>query len=299
MLDEHDALSVPQNDHTSCCSNTPTITPDLGSISNMEKEKVCCVNRDDRTAMVEVVPVNGNTIVEETEKKAFADHEEICQCMCSVLQSIDYIGSKGLRNIKKLKNAIKIDSNKQDGVKDLNGDSKPHEHTTMDFKFEFLPDLKDLEEYRRNYPTFLCYCCPEKHRYRGLIDSMEKVFPRQNSGESTVSISSESKSCVCGEGETSEYESETRSNLCTLSRNSSCGSCLDYFKKFESRSEDSDYCSIVNEDHVNEDHVNEDHMNDGNGIVLHLDEVVENCKSERTEADELLSLNLTELQLPG
>jgi len=294
MLDEYDALSVPPNDHMSCCSNTPTNTQDVGIISNMDEEKVCCVDRDDRTVKEEIDSVSGNTNVEETDEKAFADHEEICQCMCSVLQSIDYIGSKGLSNIIKLKNAIKIDSNKQDKVKNLNGELKPNEQTSTDFKFEFLPDFKELEEYRRNYPTFLCYCCPEKHRYRGLIDSMEKVFPRQNSGESTVSMSSESKSCVCGEGETSEYESETRSNLCTLSRNSSCGSCLDYFKKFESRSEDSDYCSIVAEDHVNDDHVN-----DGNGIVLNLHEEVENSKSERTEVDELLSLNLTELQLPG
>ena len=287
--DEFDGLSVPDIDQVSCCSETPTNTPSVGMFSNGEKDIAYCGKRANKEVKEEVEPVNEKG-VGEREEKAFADHEEICQCMCSVLQTIDYVGSKGLRNIKKLRNVIKSDSNKQDGTvasRQKNEECEQHEKAPMECKNGTVPNRNDVIEYRKKYPSFRCYCCPEKHSIRTYIENIEKLFPRQNSGESVVSISPESKSCVCGEGESSEYESETRSNLCTLSRNSSCGSCSDYFKRFESRSQDSDYGSIANEDNVNETI----------GIVLDLQEITDNVKSEKAEDDEFLGMNLTEFQL--
>ena len=296
--DDYSGLPVPESDRVSCCSETPTNTPNLEILHNAEEEKVCCGRR-----------AGGRDAGgDETEDKAFADHEEICKCMCSVLQSIDYIGGKSLRNKRKLKTGVKNDNHIQDGIvavdhlnadlktdhlnadlktDHLNADLKNDNDTPIDGKDYIFLNEKEIEECRRKHPSFRCYCCPEKNHSNG--EGLGKVLPRQNSGESVESASPESKSCVCGEGETSEYESETRSNLCTLSRNSSCGSCTDYFKKFESRSQDSDYCSIAYEDHTTE----------SSGIVLDLQEITDNVKSDKVEDDdELLSMNLAELQLP-
>ena len=283
MHDEFDSFSLRNSDHVSCCSDTPTNTPSMEMWSNFGDRKENISVEGNRNMKGKAGSVNKNGAVTDNEKgKAFEDPEEICNCMCSVLQSIDYIGSKGLRNIKMLKNAMKIDKQvegtaakkvKENGQRLING---------------YVPDKKELSEYSNKYPSFRCYCCPEKHSFRSYIETAGKMFPRQNSGDSVDcnSAEDESKSCVCGDKETSEYGSETRSNQCTLSRNSSCGSCSDYFRKSECRSQDldSDYCSIANEEHGIE----------GNGIELDLQDI----KSEKGEDDELMSMNLMELPMP-
>lgn len=290
-LDDLDNISIGNSDDVSCCSETPTNTPNVDSWPNFTEGKENCSADGNRS--VEGT-VNSSQDIDVSEKgKAFEDHEEICDCMCSVLQSIDYIGSKGLRNRIKFANAMKID--KTLAARKKSGMSKAAYVPCRKNGLENSPDKKKLEEYVKKYPSFRCYCCPEKHSLRNHIENTAKLFPRQISGESMESVlqDDESKSCVCGDKETSEYGSETRSSQFTLSRNSSCGSCSDYFRKFESISQDldSDYCSIANEENAIE----------CQGIELKLREISNDSvdsKSVEGENDELQSMNLVELPMP-
>lgn len=283
---EMDSISQHNTGRGSCCSKTPTNTPSIEHWSNCEEGKENC-------------GIDGNKDLEthkRESKKAFDDHEEICNCMCSVLQSIDYIGSKGLKNIKKITNGMRYDSSKHvESLKSKNTrgmNLQGHKNSINGNKngIDSVADNnKQLNDNKRNYASFQCYCCPEKNNFRAkCIENMEQKYPRQDSDGclDLTSPDDESKSCVCGERETSEYGSETRSIQCTLSRNSSCGSCSDYFR---SQDLDSDYCSVAYEENGI----------DSNGIELDLQELPDDSvKSEQGEEDELLSLNLIDIPLP-
>ena len=282
---DDDDFSLRCCDKLSTYTVTPTNTPDNSQWKDSFLSKQ---NRE----LVNDKKERDNTIT-ESEKLA-DDQEEICNCMCSVLQSIDYIGTKGLRNFKKLSSVIKTDKSRHVEFKNVKNSVQEHrDKDTLHKNIETDRDSgpNDYKNYIQKQASFICYCCPDKQHAikQGTIDALARRLPRQNSGGSSENClqDDEPKSCVCGDMESSEYGSETRSNQCTLSRNSSCVSCFDAFRKFEIRSQDSDYASINNEEHW------------GNGIELDLRDIDVADEEMRTEDDDdLLSMNLLELQIP-
>ena len=292
-----DSFSLRSNDKLSSYSKTPTNTPNIGNWAE-DVDRGMEIGKGDLGKESEKEHTDAN--------RAFDDHEEICDCMCSVLQSIDYIGGKGLRNLKKFTNVIKSENSKQieiDKIKENNGAT----HSSSNIFSSKLDDHKefgkaDFRNFQKN-PTFRCYCCPDKHQSKSYVDNADRLR-RQIIDHSEGAVNDiEAKSCYCGDRETSEYGSETVSNQCTLSRHSSCASCLDFFKRYEVRSQDeirsqdldSDYSSIANDEHLN--------VMESNGIELDLHDIAldvdqNDTTSENLEDEEFLSMNLMELPFP-
>eukprot|EP00794_Sanderia_malayensis_P011901 gene11901-13135_t len=315
---DFDACSSKSSDRLSCYSKTPTNTPVVHSWT----ETIPAKSFDKNTDYVFVNDDADTAKMRTDDDMLFDDAEEICNCMCSVLQGIDYIGGKDLGNLRK-KNTKKEAVNKHaDSEKNLNTKNRKTKHVDEN-NIHSTTDKSDrkvvnsvcasMAHLTTDFPkhsTFRCYCCDDKENSWIMCTEMSTYSHQElslktictDAVENSTHSDVDTKSCVCLNGETSEYGSETVSRS-TLSRQSSCTSCLglEFYRKADMRSLDidSDYSSFTNEDHVaNGEH--EPH----NGIELDLHEIVHEVEFNHVTAEEIelnddvKSLNLTEIHLP-
>ena len=317
MDDEYDGYSLKHCDRLSSCSKTPTNTPNLDSWADNPFDRIRTEKNTDQS-LDGLGRDRGKTLIEE--KAAFDDAEQICNCMCSVLQSIDYVGEKGLRSLRKQStrsdNIKHVEFENVLNAKNTNVTSLKNEKPKIiDKDIEKVEGKENLDHSKSNllkhiagHATFKCYCCPEKQSLETIGEvkmHFEETSSKHNELQRKSDILTHSdiahRSCICTNTDTSEYGSETVSNgHSSLSRQSSCISCLEYFRKFEYRSQDldSDYSSFTNEEQLAGSQV------DHNGIDLDLHEIVENNNSvdddgeEVDKEDDLDSMNLIEIPLP-
>ncbi len=308
---DYDDYSIGTDDKLSIYSKTPTNTPVIDSWND---------NMNERILSEKITDQDDKAIKRTVDNAIFDDAEEVCDCMCSVLKTIDYIGGKNLRNLKKNK---KKDFH-VDFVKDLKKSNNiecmisDKENSTHKATGDDVNNKNDYSLYMPKAPSFRCYCCPDK--VKGRLDILEM---RQNKHEAreisetghhfkrdsfdSTDISHPdigSKSCCCVSQDSSEYGSETVSNCqSTLSRQSSCASCLEFFRRSEMQSQDldSDYSSFTNEEEVASQPEEEvaSQLED-KGIELNFHDVIdEDCKIGDIEVDEeMKSMNLMEIHLP-